>query len=315
MTESEPARLGFHSDPRHTVHDVPSHPERPERVEAIVEELRATGMRPRLATLPDRVANEHELRLVHDPRLIDQLYRFDGAGGARLDPDTIMLSGSFDAAARAAGGVLNAVDRVIGGELDAAFCANRPPGHHATPTRAMGFCLFNQIAVAARYAQRTHGLARVAVIDFDVHHGNGTQEIFERDASVLYVSTHESPFYPGTGDWRETGVGNLVNLPLPAGCGDAEYAAAFDRIIVPAVRRFRPELLLVSAGFDAHLADPLANMTVTEAGYAYMARRIQELAGESAGGRSVWVLEGGYRLDALAASTAAHVAALMEAAG
>ena len=311
MTQRTATRIGLHSDASHWAHDVPGHPERPERVEAILAGMTARGLTPRLTPIPERVATEDELRLVHQPGLIDTLRRLDAAGGAQLDPDTAVLSGSVDAAARAVGGALNAVDRVLRGELDAAFCASRPPGHHATPTRAMGFCLFNQIAVAARYAQRTHGLERVAIIDFDVHHGNGTQDIFENDPSVLYLSTHEYPFYPGTGHWRETGADNLVNLSLPAGCGDAEYAACFERVIAPAVRRFRPELVLVSAGFDAHLADPLANMAVTENGYAVMARWVRELAGEYAGGRSVWVLEGGYRLEAIERSVAAVLGVLL----
>ena len=311
MLQHAAFRLGLHTDPRHTAHDVSGHPERPERVEMVLAGLAARGLTPRLTPIPERVATEDELRLVHQPGLIETLRRLDAAGGAQLDPDTAVLSGSVDAAARAVGGALNAVDRVLRGELDAAFCASRPPGHHATPTRAMGFCLFNQIAVAARYAQRAHSVERVAIIDLDVHHGNGTQEIFASDPSVLYLSTHEYPFYPGTGHWRETGAGNLVNLSLPAGCGDPEYAACFERVIAPAVRRFRPELMLVSAGFDAHLADPLANIAVTEAGYTMMAHRVRELAGEYAGGRSVWALEGGYRLEAVERSVAAVLGVLL----
>jgi acetoin utilization deacetylase AcuC-like enzyme len=294
--------IGYHSDAGHEVHDVPGHPERPDRVLAINAAVDATGLRDRLASLPDRVADEAELRLVHQPGLVEALRRLDAAGGAQLDPDTAVLNGSVEVAARAVGGALNAVDAVLGGTLDAAFCANRPPGHHATPTRAMGFCLFNQVAVAARYAQRRHGVERVAIVDIDVHHGNGTQEIFESDPSVLYASTHEYPFYPGTGHWRDTGAGNLLNLSLPAGSGDPEYALAFERAVTPAVRRFRPDLILVSCGFDAHLADPLANMAVTEAGYSFIAGQVQALADELCAGRTVWVLEGGYRLEAIARS-------------
>ena len=293
-------RVGLHRDGAHLAHDVPGHPERPERVAAILEQLERDSLSSRLARVPERVAMETELRLVHHPDLISLLRKLDAAGGAQLDPDTAILSGSFDAAARAVGGVLNAVDRVLTGELDAAFCLDRPPGHHATPTRPMGFCLFNQVAIAARYAQRARQLDAVAIIDIDVHHGNGTQDTFEQDSSVLYCSTHEYPFYPGTGHWRDTGAGNLVNLSLPAGCGDAEYAAAFERVIVPAVRRCRPQLILGSAGFEGHLADPLADMAVTEAGYRFMAGQIRALADEHAEGRMVWVLEGGYRLEALA---------------
>lgn len=308
MSERSARRVALHHDPGHRIHAVPGHPERPERIGAILAALEADGLLPRLSSLPPRVATDDELRLVHTQRLIDQLRSYDAAGGAHLDADTAVLSGSVEAAARAVGGALAAVDAILGGGVDAAFCLDRPPGHHATADIAMGFCLFNQAAVATRYAQATHGLGRVAVIDFDVHHGNGTQAIFERDASVLYLSTHEYPFYPGTGHWKETGAGNLINLSLPSGCGDVEYAACFDRVIVPAVRRFRPELIVVSAGFDAHLADPLADMAVTEAGYGYFASQIAMLSDELCAGRMLWILEGGYRLEAIArsASTALH---------
>lgn len=304
-------RVGLHHDDAHFEHDVPGHPERPDRVTAINNELERTGLLRQLTPVPKRVATETELRLVHHPALIDLLRMLDAAGGAQLDPDTAILSGSFDAAARAVGGALNGVDRVLTGELDAVFCLDRPPGHHATPTRPMGFCLFNQVAIAARYAQQAHQLDSVAIIDIDVHHGNGTQDTFEQDPSVLYCSTHEYPFYPGTGHWRDTGAGTIVNLSLPAGSADAEYAASFRRVIEPAVRRFRPQLILVSAGFDAHLADPLADMAVTEAGYAFMASHIQSLADELTDGRMVWVLEGGYRLEAIARSAADVIRVLL----
>ena len=304
-------RMGLHHDGAHLAHDVPGHPERPERVAAILEQLDRDRLSSRLVRVPERVATETELRLVHHPDLISLLRKLDAAGGAQLDPDTAILSGSFDAAARAVGGALNAVDRVLTGELDAAFCLDRPPGHHATPVRPMGFCLLNQVAIAARYAQQAHQLDSVAVIDIDVHHGNGTQDTFEQDSSVLYCSTHEYPFYPGTGHWRDTGAGNLVNLSLPAGSGDAEYAASFEHVIVPAVRRFQPQLILVSAGFDAHLAAPLADRAVTEVGYRFMAGQIQALADEYAEGRMVWVLEGGYRLEALARSVTTVLSVLL----
>lgn len=297
-------RVGLHHDETHQAHDVPDHPERPDRIIAILNELARTGLSGRLTPIPTRAANDTELQLVHHPRLVETLRRLDAAGGAQLDADTAVLAGSVEAAARAVGGVLNALDRVLGGELESAFCVDRPPGHHATPVRPMGFCLFNQVAIGARYAQQAHQLDSVAIIDIDVHHGNGTQDTFEQDSTVLYCSTHEYPFYPGTGHWRDTGAGNLVNLSLPAGSGDADYAACFERMIVPAVRRARPQLLLVSAGFDAHLADPLADMAVTDAGYSYMAGRIQSLADELTDGRVVWVLEGGYRLEAIARSAA-----------
>ena len=304
-------RVGLHHDRAHEAHDVPGHPERPDRVAAILDGLARGGLLERLAPIPERGATDTELQLVHHPGLVEVLRKLDAAGGAVLDPDTTLLSGSFEVAARAVGGALNAVDRVLEGEIDAAFCVDRPPGHHATPTRPMGFCFFNQVAIAARYAQRVHGVDRVAIVDIDVHHGNGTQDTFEEDTTVLYCSAHEYPFYPGTGHWRETGAGTIVNLSLPAGSGDVEYAASFERVIVPAVRRFRPELILVSAGFDAHLADPLANMAVTETGYADMAGRLQDLADELTDGRTVWVLEGGYRLEALSRSVSTVLRVLL----
>lgn len=304
-------RFGLHHDPAHSRHDVPEHPEAPERIEAILASLEADGLAARLAPVALRVASDAELELVHDQRLITWLSRAEATGGAQVDSDTAVVEGSVEAARRAVGGVLNAVDAVLQGGLAGALCLDRPPGHHATPTQAMGFCLFNQVAIAARYAQRLHGLSRIAIIDFDVHHGNGTQDTFAADPSVLYCSTHEYPFYPGSGGWRERGAGNLVNIPLPAGSGDPEYAAAFRRVITPAVDRFQPELILVSAGFDAHLADPLADMAVTETGYAFIAGQVQALAERHAGGRSVWVLEGGYRLAALARSVVAVLRVLL----
>ena len=299
-------RVGLHHDSAHTAHDVPDHPEQPARVEAILAHLAATGIVEQLAPIPEHGASVEDLLLVHDRALVDLIRRAEAMGGAWLDMDTAVLPGSYDAAARAVGGALQAVDMVLDGTLDSAFCIDRPPGHHATPVRAMGFCLFNHVAIAARHALRRRGLSRVAIVDFDVHHGNGTQDAFYADHDVLYCSLHEYPYYPGTGHWRETGegpaAGTTVNLSLPAGSGDAEYLAAFDRVVLPAVRRFAPELILVSAGFDAHLADPLADMALSEAGYEAMARRLAESAGDLCGGRLVFVLEGGYRLEAMARS-------------
>lgn len=308
-------RVGLHHDPAHERHDAGNHPENPARVRAVLAHLRDTGLRERMVPVPEREASEADLRLAHQPSLIELVRRAEAMGGAWLDPDTAVLPGSFAAAARAVGGALQAVDMVLDGALDVAFCIDRPPGHHATPDRAMGFCLFNQVAVAARHALLRRGLRRVAIVDYDVHHGNGTQEIFWTDAAVLYCSTHEYPFYPGTGHWRDigegTGRGTTLNLSLPAGCGDAEYLAAFDEVIVPALHRFGPDLILVSAGFDAHLADPLADMAVTAAGYEGMARRLAETAAELCGGRVVVVLEGGYRPEAVARAVELSVRAFL----
>jgi len=215
------------------------------------------------------------------------------------------------AALRAVGAVCAAVDAVVGGEAANAFCAVRPPGHHAEPARAMGFCLFNNVAIGARHARAVHGLARVAVVDFDVHHGNGTQAAFEADATLFYASTHQSPLYPGTGGREERGVGNIVNLPLPPGTDSVGFRRAVADELLPALDEFAPELILVSAGFDAHAADPLAGLALTEADFAWITEALLVLAGRHCGGRLVSVLEGGYDLDALAASAAAHIGALM----
>ena len=230
-------------------------------------------------------------------------------GGGWLDPDTVMSAGSYEAALYAAGGLIRAVEAVMGGEVASAFALVRPPGHHATSRYAKGFCLFNNIAIATKYALDKYKLERLLIIDFDVHHGNGTQGTFYDNPRVMYISTHEYPFYPGTGSLEETGSGAAegtnINIPLPAGCGDEEYLKVFEQIIVPAARRFKPQFILVSAGSDNHWADPLAMMQVSVAGFGQMARIIKGLADELCNGRLVFTLEGGYNLDALAASVKA----------
>src|SRR5581483_2087243 len=225
---------------------------------------------------------------------------------------TSLSPGSFEAALRAAGGALHAVNEVIGRRADNAFVAVRPPGHHAETGRAMGFCLFNNAAIAARYAQDHYGLERVAIVDFDVHHGNGSQEIFWDDPTVMYCSTHEMPLYPGTGSRDERGDHDtIVNAPLRAGDGGKEFRAAMESVILPRAAAFSPDLIVISAGFDAHMRDPLANLNFTEADFGWATRRIMEIADASAQGRVVSVLEGGYDLEGLAQSAAAHVTALM----
>ncbi len=214
---------------------------------------------------------------------------------------------------RAVGAVCAAVDAVVAGDADNAFCAVRPPGHHAEADHAMGFCLFNSVAIGAQRARQLHGLERAAIIDFDVHHGNGTQAIFENNPHVFYASTHQAPLYPGTGARSETGVGNIVNVPLRPMSGSAEFRHAFNEFILPALEDFRPDFILVSAGFDAHRADPLAQLMLVEADYAWVTERLMACAARHCEGRIVSSLEGGYDLDALAASAAAHVAALMAA--
>ncbi len=289
----------------------PGHAESPARLLAVLEALDD----PRFAHLERREsprATREQLARVHHDAMIDAI--FDAApvvGWSRLDADTVMSPGSLEAGLRAAGAACAAVDAVITGPDRRAFCAVRPPGHHATPTTAMGFCLFNSIAVAAAHAIAAHGLERVAIVDFDVHHGNGTQDIFWSEARVLYASSHQSPLYPGSGARDECGVGNIINAPLAAGSGSAEFRSAHERIVLPGVDAFAPQLLMISAGFDAHRLDPLASLNLESDDFAWVTARVVELAERHAGGRVVSSLEGGYSLSALRESTAAHVGALM----
>jgi acetoin utilization deacetylase AcuC-like enzyme len=231
-----------------------------------------------------------------------------------LDPDTVVSPGSWEAALRAAGAAILAVDEVMAGKADNAFCAVRPPGHHAEPSHAMGFCLFNNVAIAALHARSAHGGRRVAVVDFDVHHGNGTQAAFWSDKDLFYGSTHQMPLFPGTGALNETGAGNIFNAPLSPGDGGEEFRAAFEARILPALDDFAPDFLLVSAGFDAHLKDPLAQLRLLEPDFAWVTEKLLEAAAKHTGGKLVSTLEGGYDLEALADSTAVHVQALMGAA-
>jgi acetoin utilization deacetylase AcuC-like enzyme len=301
-------RVGFLDDPVFGEHDAgPGHPERPERLDAVRRGLREGGIQGDLVALPPRPATREELLRVHLAGHVDRLAAADGTS-VRLDPDTAMGPRSWAAATRAAGAVVDAVEKVLDGVLDRAFCSVRPPGHHATPRRAMGFCLLNNVALGAA-AALARGLERVAVIDFDVHHGNGTQETFWRDRRVLYVSSHRSPFYPGTGDLDEVGEGEgrgfTVNLPMPAGLGDGEYRRAYREIVEPIGRAFDPELVLVSAGFDAHRHDPLGGMALSAAGFAELMDVCLVVASGAARGRLVAVLEGGYDLDGIAEASAA----------
>jgi acetoin utilization deacetylase AcuC-like enzyme len=289
------------------------HPESPARLRAVLDALEA----PEFAALDRREAPEaalDDIARVHPRRFVEaMLAAVPSSGHVGIDADTILSPLSGRAALRAAGAVVAAVDAVLAGEADNAFCAVRPPGHHAEPGRAMGFCLFNNVAIGALRARETHGLARVAVIDFDVHHGNGTQARFYNDASLFYASTHQSPLYPGTGSRRETGVGNIVNVPLPPMAGSREFRLAFTGEILPALDAFRPEMVLISAGFDAHRHDPLAQLMLDEQDYAWVTEQLLEVARQHAGSRVVSTLEGGYDLAALGASAAAHVRLLMSA--
>ncbi|HLI12545.1 MAG TPA: histone deacetylase family protein [Alphaproteobacteria bacterium] len=303
----------LYSHPACLRHDTgPHHPERPDRLRAILAVLETESF----ALLQRREAPRAEkaqLLRVHPEWYVDWLLsQIPKDGLAGIDADTVVSPGSGEAALRAAGAVCAAVDAVVGGEARNAFCAVRPPGHHAEPEQAMGFCLFNNVAIAAQHARAAHGLTRIAVIDFDVHHGNGTQAAFERDADLFYASTHQSPLYPGTGHPHEHGIANnVVNAPLPPAAGSAEFRRAMEAIVLPALDAFAPELVLISAGFDAHRRDPLAALNLVEDDYAWITRKLCEIAERHAKGRIVSALEGGYDLQALAASVAAHVDVLM----
>ena len=290
------------------------HPECPARLEAVLSALSVAEF----AALDRREAPQaalDDLLRVHPRQFVDRLLAaVPQAGHVGVDADTVMSPQSGEAALRAAGAVAAAVDAVVAGEAANAFCAVRPPGHHAEPNRAMGFCLFNNVAVGALRAREVHGFARVAVVDFDVHHGNGTQARFWGDPSLFYGSTHQSPLYPGTGAAGETGVGgNIVNVPLRPMSGGAQFRQGMERIMLPALDAFAPEMVLISAGFDAHRSDPLAQLMLEEADYTWATEQLCAIARRHAGGRMVSTLEGGYDLGALGASAAAHVRALMSA--
>lgn len=299
------------------LHDMgDGHPESPDRLSAIEDRL---ARDPALCALLRReiapAATREQIERAHDSRLVDAIERASPATGLRqIDPDTAMNPYTLEAIRHAAGAAVRATDLVATGEVDNAFCAVRPPGHHAERARAMGFCLFNNVAIGALHALEAHGFDRVAVVDFDVHHGNGTQAIFWADPSVMYASTHEMPLYPGTGAENETGeAGTIVNAPLKAGDGGEAFRAAFEQRILPRLNAFAPEFLIISAGFDAHRRDPLGNLNLVEADYIYATEALIAIADRHARGRIVSVLEGGYDLQALANSTAAHVATLMGA--
>jgi acetoin utilization deacetylase AcuC-like enzyme len=278
--------------------------------------LEQSGLLDRVVPLRPSPATEDDLRLVHSAEYVQQLQGLPANGIVWLDADTYMNARSYEVACLAAGGAIRGVKAVLDGETDAAFALVRPPGHHATPTRGMGFCLLNSVATAARWAQSNAGIERVLIVDIDVHHGNGTQDAFFDDPTVLYFSIHQYPWYPGTGRLEEVGTGPgagaTINLPFPAGCGDDAYAAAFRRILTPAARRFRPNIIVVSVGYDAHWADPLAQMELSTSGYADLTSMLKQLAVELCGGKIVFALEGGYDPEALPASVQATLEVLLE---
>jgi len=314
-------RVAFISSPEYLAHQTGlGHPESPQRLAAIWEAVADAGLTERLLWLDPRPATADDVCGVHDPAYVDLVRREVQAGRAMLSTgDTNVGPGSFDAALLAAGAGLTAVDAVCTGDADSAFCAVRPPGHHATADRGMGFCVFNNVAIAARHAQRTHGVGRVGIVDWDLHHGNGTQAILYGDPTVFYFSIHQAGNYPmpltGLGHAAETGsgtgAGTNLNCPVPPGAGDAEFLSAFEEQLAPAMRAFAPDLVLISAGFDCRRGDPLGRLDVTDAGFTRLTEAVMAIADATAGGRIVSFLEGGYSLTGLASAAVAHLEALL----
>ncbi len=297
-------------------HETDPHPETPHRLEAITSKVQTSDISPHLIFTEPRNASTEQIHLNHDSGYIAQVKTACEEDVGQMDADTVISQNSYDAAVLAAGAGLTAVDLVVDGEADNVFCAVRPPGHHAEHNRAMGFCLFNNVAVAARYAIKEKGLNRVFIFDWDVHHGNGTQHSFYADPSVYYSSTHQYPFYPGTGDQDETGTGDglgtTLNFPLRAYCGDDVYLDIVENKLIPEMFRFKPDLIIISAGFDAHMDDPLANMEVSTEGYGKMTQMISQAAEEICEGRLISMLEGGYNLEALSDSVLIHLQSLLD---
>jgi len=312
------AKTAFVCSPSYRQHQVgPRHPEQPARLDAIEDRLASAGLTATLLRLAPTPAPLEWVTRIHSPAYVDRVRRLCAEGAPYIDtPDVPLSKESYDVALLAAGGVLAAVEAVATGQARNAFCAVRPPGHHALRDRAMGFCIFNNVAIGARYAQGRHQLGRVLIVDWDVHHGNGTQAAFYDDPTVFYFSVHRSPFYPRSGQESETGEGAgrgyTLNVPLPAGSGDAAYRRAVTEELVPAALAFKPDLVLVSAGFDAHRDDPLGGMDLTAESYATLARAVKDIAARCCAGRLVAVLEGGYDLAALADSAVAVIRVLQE---
>ena len=311
-------KTGLVYHPAYLEHDMGAgHPESPNRLRAIMQQLEQSGTAARITRIEPRRAEDEWITQIHTPAYVTALNQHAPTSGrVSLDPDTSMSPGSLTAAYLAAGGALAAVDTIMTKQVDHVFCAVRPPGHHAEAGRAMGFCLFNNVAIAARYVQKKYGLTHVLIVDWDVHHGNGTQHSFEDDPSVLFFSTHQYPYYPGTGRGTERGYGAgegfTINVPMESGEGDEEYRAVFHKTLVPAADDFKPEFVIISAGFDAHKDDPLAGMGLTEEGYADLTHIVAGIAKRHAQGRILSSLEGGYNLEALSASVDRHIQALLD---
>lgn len=307
------AGVSLYYDPLFLGHDTLTHPESASRVEACLRLIEGSGLAARLERPQCRDATLDELSRIHTLAHIQRMRTIGERGPVMVLADTIANQGTYAAAVRAAGAVMGATEAVVQGDFDSAYCLTRPPGHHAVATAPMGFCFFNNVAVAARHATDVLGVERVAIVDIDIHHGNGTQDAFFDDPRILYVSTHQYPYYPGSGHWRETGDGTTLNLSLPGGCGDTEYALLLDEVIAPKVRAFQPQLILVSAGYDAHHADPIDGslMRLSCAGYAALVSSLRTLALDLCSGRIVVALEGGYDLTALSWSVRSSIEALL----
>ena len=309
-------RVGLITHPDYQTHLTGlTHPERPERLQAIIEHLSRCGLTKDLVPLPPRQAELIWVEQVHGPEYIHRVEEFCRGGRAIIDSmDTEISPRSYDVSLLAAGGALAAADAIMGGKVDSAFCAVRPPGHHALRDVAMGFCLFNNVAITAKYLQQRHGLERILIIDWDVHHGNGTQDAFYADPTVFFFSIHQFPFYPGTGSRGEAGegagAGFTLNAPMEAGRGDDDYLRVFEKILAPRAHSFAPQFILISAGFDAHRADPLAGMNLTEQGYEPLTDLVRSWAADLCGGRILSMLEGGYDLQATARSVESHLGRL-----
>jgi acetoin utilization deacetylase AcuC-like enzyme len=306
---------GYVYEPIYLEHDLPGHPENQQRLRTILSVLEQHRMLERLTPIPAEPITPERLERVHSPGYVKEVQQLAHRGGGQLDMDTYVRPASYDAALMAAGGLVEATRRVLDGEVANAFALVRPPGHHALRSRGMGFCLFNNAAIAARYAVTERDVERVLIMDFDVHHGNGTQDEFDSDPDVMYISTHQYPHYPGTGHWSETGhgagAGSIVNVPLGGNVGDEGFARIFDEVVATAAWRFQPQLILVSAGYDAHWDDPLASLQLSIGGYSAIAQALKDLADELCDGRLVFTLEGGYHPQALAFSILNSFAVLL----
>jgi acetoin utilization deacetylase AcuC-like enzyme len=311
-------KTGFVSSLEYKKHQTGlGHPESTKRIDAVLNAIEAAGLNNDLQKIEPRRATKEELQLAHAAEYIEIAERDVASGSRQLSTgDTTISKDSFQTALLASGGILAAVDAVIAGAVKNAFCAVRPPGHHACPARGMGFCLFNNIAIGARYAQKKHGIGKVLIADWDVHHGNGTQDIFYEDGSVLFFDTHQHPLYPGTGMADETGrgkgLGLTMNNPFPAGSGRAQIYGAFENRLLKAAEKFKPEFVFISAGFDSRVGDPLGSFTLTDEDFMDLTRLVKKIAGDHATGRVVSVLEGGYNLEGLGKAAAAHTRAMME---